>query len=184
MRFQKENNPHPPPQIQPSHHKFSSSIIHNSAISSSESQELPSKVSNLTHKNLHNQWKSMSFSSSKGKTHALSDEFDLRPRENDNTKQQSFFNSEAIIKDGPKNGDGFKCCAFRMCLPAFGKVKPIKPRKSETKMDCSMNVMSSTFSFSFETFDINAQGRIVRENENNNEDDSISSYFELPSAEL
>jgi len=185
MRFQKENTSfHPPPQIQPSHHKFSSSIIQNSAISSSQNQELPSKVSNLTNKNHHKQWKSMSISCSKGKTHALSNEFDLRPSENDNTKQQSFFNSEAIVKDGPKDGDGFKCCAFRMCLPGFGKVKPIKPRKSETKMDCSMNVMSSTFSFSFETFDINAQGRIVRENENNNEDDSISSYFELPSAEL
>lgn len=162
--------------------------IQNSAISSSQSQEFPSKVSNLTHKNHLKQWKSMSLSNSKGKTHAAPDEFDLRASENENKKQQKFYKSEAIIKDGSKgnkrmeDGDGFKCCSFGMCLPRFGKVKPIKTSKGETKMDCSMNVMSSTFSISFENFETYSgvtQGRMVREN--NNEDDSISSYFELPS---
>ncbi|CAL5184434.1 unnamed protein product [Lathyrus oleraceus] len=176
MKFQKENTSfHPPPQLQLSNHKVSSS---------SQSVELPSKVNNLTHKNHHKQWKSMSLSNGKGKTHATPDEFDLRPSEHENKKQQSFHKNEAIVKDVQKGskkmkgGDGLKCCAFGMCLPGFGKAKAIKTRKSETKVDCSVNVMSSTFSFSFETFDINAQGRIVREN--NNEDDSISSYFELP----
>ncbi|CAJ2637595.1 unnamed protein product [Trifolium pratense] len=177
MGFQKENTPfHPPSQLHPSNHKFSSSS------SSSQSVELPSKLSNLTHKNYHKQWKSMSLSNDNGKTHAVPDEFELRPPgENENRKQQRFNKNEAIIKGSKKmeSGNTFKCCALRMCLPCFGKVKPIKTRKSETKVDYSVNVMSSTFSFSFENFDINAQGRIVREN--NNEDDSMSSYFELPS---
>ncbi|KAK2448898.1 hypothetical protein P8452_12912 [Trifolium repens] len=178
MGFQKETTPfHPPPQLHPSHHKFSSS---------SQSVELPNKVGNLTHKNYHKKWTSMSLSNNKGKTHAVLDEFDLRPSSgNENKKQHSFYKSEAIAKEVPKSnkkmesGITFKCCAHRMCLPCFGKVKPIKTRKSEIKVDYSVNVTSSTFSFSFENFDINAQGRIVREN--NNEDDSISSYFELPS---
>ncbi|KAK2395135.1 hypothetical protein QL285_056897 [Trifolium repens] len=178
MGFQKENTPlHPPPQLHPSHHKFSSS---------SQSVELPSKVGNLTHKNYHKKWPSMSLSNNKGKTHAVSDDFDLRsPNENENRKPQNFYKNEAITNVVPKSsekmesGDAFKCYPLRMCLPCFGKVKPIQTRKSETKVDYSVNVMSSKFSFSFENFDINAQGRIVREN--NNEDDSISSYFELPS---
>lgn len=123
-----------------------------------------------------------------GKTHATTDELDLRTGENGNRKQQIFYKKETIIKEVPKRskkmegGDGLKCCAFGMCLPGFGKVKPIKARKSETKVDYSVNVMSSTFSISFENFDTDAQGRIVREN--NSEDYSISSYFELPAAVL
>ncbi|KEH37329.1 hypothetical protein MTR_2g437620 [Medicago truncatula] len=182
MRFQKENTYlHPPPQLHPSNQKNPSS---------SQSVELPRKVGNLNHKKHLKQCKTMSLSKGKGKTHAVPDEFDLRSIENANRKQQSIYkNEDTIIKEvvaksskRMDSGHGFKCHSFGMCFPGFGKVKPIKTRKIETKVDYSMNVMSSTFSISFENFDINAQGRIVREN--NNEDNSISSYFELPSTAL
>lgn len=104
--------------------------------------------------------------------------------------RQTHFETTTSPPQGPKGskrmeeGDGFKCCPLiGMCLPGFiGKVKPVKARRGGTEMDqYSVNnfVMSSTFSL--EIFELNsgvAQGRIVREN---NEDDSISSYFELPS---
>lgn len=169
---------HRPPPLQPLNHKFNSSSQPSSVISTPQSQELPSKVSNLTHKNHFLQRKSISVSRNQGKTHAA-------PDEHDNKHLERFFKNEAIIKEGPK-GDGFKCCSFGMCLPSFGKAKAVKARKGGTVMDHPVNdpvnVMSNTFSISFETFGFNSgvtQGTVVREN---HEDDSISSYFELPSA--
>nr|KYP50122.1 hypothetical protein KK1_028106 [Cajanus cajan] len=71
------------------------------------------------------------------------------------------------------------------CLPGFGfgKAKAVKPRKGGIQIDHSVNhVMSSTFSL--ENFELNSgdtqeKGIIIQENYH--EDDSISSYFDLPS---
>ncbi|RDX89694.1 hypothetical protein CR513_28552, partial [Mucuna pruriens] len=101
--------------------------------------------------------------------------------------QGSFSKSEAIIKDSGKRveNEGFKGSALCMCLPGFGfgKAKTVKARKGGIKMDHSVNhVMSSTFSL--ENFELDsgvAQGRGIIIQENNHEDDSFSSYFDLPS---
>ncbi|KAJ1407614.1 hypothetical protein SESBI_24088 [Sesbania bispinosa] len=183
---------HPPsPLQQHSKHKFLSSTVTGSGSApQAQSLELPSKVSILTSKNQ----RSMSLSIiSQGKTHAIPDEFDLRlssEHDNHQRQQEKVFKTEAINKGGGKRmkDDGFKCCVFLgMCLPGFGKkAKAVKGRKGGIEMDqysISMNpvstVMSSTFSF-----EINSgvtQSKMVHEN---NEDDSISSYFELSSTML
>lgn len=138
------------------------------------SQKSASKVSNSTQKTHHNlKRRSMLLLCGKGKTHAIPDEFDFKMNEYDNRNQ------ERVSKEGSN-----KCCAFGIFLPGFGKAKTVKVRKEVAIMDPSMNVMSSTFSLSFENFELNSrvmQGRMVREN---HEDDSISSYFELPSTNL
>ncbi|KAJ1378090.1 hypothetical protein SESBI_48213 [Sesbania bispinosa] len=182
---------HPPsPLQQHSKHKLSSTVTGSGSAPQTQSLELPSKVSILTSKNQ----RSMSLSIiSQGKTHAIPDEFDLRlssEHDNHQRQQEKVFKTEAINNDGGKGmkDDGFKCCVFLgMCLPSFGKkAKAVKGRKGGIEMDqysISMNpvstVMSSTFSF-----EINSgvtQSKMVHEN---NEDDSISSYFELSSTML
>ena len=175
----------PPPSLQPSKHKFLSSIQPSSANSSTQSLEPPSEVSNLNHKNQHLQIrKSMSLSSSQGRTHAvIPDEFDLKlsALEHDNMHQVRFFKTQANIKDGPNDGL-FKWSALCMCLPGFGKskAKPVKERKGENEMDHSVShVMSSTFSFEKFEHDSGVTQDIITHD--NHGDESISSYFELPS---
>ncbi|KAK7289977.1 hypothetical protein RIF29_04053 [Crotalaria pallida] len=156
----------------------------------------PSKDSNLTYKNQHQQQRrSMSLSRSHGRrTHAATpDEFDLmkvsseehdHDHDHENMHHGSFFKAEAIIKDGTPKGSGKgKKDALCMCLPCFGKKakKQVKARKEKTKiMDhhhhhypVDSMIMSSTFSF--ENFE-----RISGMASEKNEDESISSYFELP----
>lgn len=171
--------------------------------SDSKSLELSaSKDSKLTYKNQHQQDRSMSLSrSSEGRrTHATPDEFDLmrlstveqHEHEHNKRPQRSYSKPEVIIKDCPKGSgkgkddddDGFKCSAFCMCMPGFGnkaKKAVVKARKRETKMDhhpVDPMMMSSTFSF--EIFERNSGIA----NENNKEDESISSYFELPLSQM
>ncbi|KAG4946367.1 hypothetical protein HKD37_15G042733 [Glycine soja] len=129
-------------------------------------------------KNEHLQWMNMSLQSSQH-------EVELQHQ---NRHQGSFSKSEATIKDSGKRmeDEGSKCGTLCMCLPCFGfgKTKPVKARKGGIKVDHSMNhVMSSTFSL--ENFELNstqAKGIVIQEN--NHEDDSFSSYFDLPSIVL
>ncbi|OIV92052.1 hypothetical protein TanjilG_15043 [Lupinus angustifolius] len=161
----------------------------------------PIKDSNLIYKNHHLQHSTLSLSRSQGRrTKATLDEFDLMnvsssvekdEHEYDNKHQGSFSKTQAIIKDGrnPKGSgkgkydkDGFKCMALCMYLPGFGHSgkKQVKARKGETKiMDHHVDpIMSSTFSF--ENFDHHSG---IAANEKN-EDESISSYFELPISQM
>ncbi|TKY72642.1 hypothetical protein E2542_SST01385 [Spatholobus suberectus] len=128
-------------------------------------------------KNKHLQWMNMSLPSSQ---HAVELEHEKR-------HQGSFSKSEAIVKDSGKRmeDEGSKCGALCMCLPGFGfgKAKAVEARKGGIQMDHSVNhVMSSTFSL--ENFELNSgvtQGKGIIIQENNHEDDSFSSYFDLPS---
>ncbi|CAL0309624.1 unnamed protein product [Lupinus luteus] len=160
----------------------------------------PIKDSNLTYKNNHLQHSTMSLSRSQGRrTQETLDEFDLMnvsssveqgEHGHDNKHQGRFSKTHGIIKDGPNHKgsgkgkcdkDGFKCMALCVYLPGFGHSgkKQVKARKGETKiMDHHVNpIMSSTFSF--ENFDHNSA--IANEK---NEDESISSYFELPISQM
>ena len=88
---------------------------------------------------------------------------------------------EIIPKTDRVKEEGFKCSAlFCMHLPGFGKTKPVKERKAETQMHASVNpVLSKPNSSSqkFERSSLLSQARI-HENEGDN---SVSSYFDLPS---
>ncbi|CAJ1975968.1 unnamed protein product [Sphenostylis stenocarpa] len=125
----------------------------------------------------HLQWMNMSLPSSQ---HAM---------ELDHEKglQGSFSKSEAMTKGSGKRmkDEGSKCSALCLCLPGFGfgKAKTDKARKGGNKMDYSENhVMSSTFSLErFELHSGVAHGKGIIIQENNHEDDSFSSYFDLPS---
>ncbi|KAK7303825.1 hypothetical protein RJT34_14742 [Clitoria ternatea] len=149
------------------------------------------KETHIDQKDRHVQWRSMSVSSSQGRTHATPDEYDLRlcpvEAEHENKHHQGKLSKTgANFKDSGKgmNDDGFKFGSLCMCLPGFGKAKAVKARKRGIQIDHSMNhpVVSSTFSLeSFELDSKGAQGITVQEN---NEDNSISSYFELPSIML
>jgi len=94
---------------------------------------------------------------------------------------------QGITKDSGKRmkNEGFKCSVLCMCLPCFGfgGTKEVKARTGVKKMDDSENhVMSSTFSL--EHFELNsgvAHGKGIIIQENNHEDESFSSYFDLPS---
>ncbi|KAG5132851.1 hypothetical protein JHK82_024039 [Glycine max] len=129
-------------------------------------------------KNEHLQWMNMSLPSSQ---HAVE-------REHENRHQGSFSKSGTLIKDSGKRmqDEGSKCNALCMCFPCFGfgKAKPVNARKGGIKMDHSVNhVMPSTFSL--ENFKLNStQGEGIVIQENNREDDSFSSYFDLPSIVL
>jgi len=102
--------------------------------------------------------------------------------------QGSLSKGEAITKDSEKRmkNEGSKCSALCMCLPCFGfgKAKAVKARNN--KMDHSVNhVISSTFSLEhFELSSGVAHGKGIIIQENNHEDESFSSYFDLPSIVL
>jgi len=129
------------------------------------------------HKDMHSeknenlQWMNMSHSQ-----HAMELEYEKG-------HQGSFSKSEAITKDSGKRmkNEGSKCSALCMCLPGFGFGKAKKARNN--KRDHSVNhVMSSTFSL--EHFELNsgvAHGKGIIIQENSHEDESFSSYFDLPS---
>ncbi|WVZ19903.1 hypothetical protein V8G54_007225 [Vigna mungo] len=102
--------------------------------------------------------------------------------------QGSFSKSEAINKDSEKrmkNEEGSKCSVLCMYLPCFGfgRSKAVKARRGVNKMNDSVNhVISSTFSL--EHFELDsgvAHGKGIIIQENNHEDESFSSYFDLPS---
>nr|KYP67858.1 hypothetical protein KK1_024213 [Cajanus cajan] len=78
---------------------------------------------------------------------------------------------QEIPKSDRAKEEGFKCGALCMYLPGFGKTKPIKERKEETEMHAVKPVLSEPDSL--EKFE-----RRIHENEGDN---SISSYFDLPS---
>ncbi|KAK7329399.1 hypothetical protein VNO77_23566 [Canavalia gladiata] len=169
MRLQKEMHIVVDPlplSLQKPKNKFLSSISPISANSSPQSLESPSKVSNLTHKKQHLQWRSMSLSKKQGTTtHQVE-------QEHENRHQGSF------SKDSGK-----KVNALCMCVPGFGKPKPVKARKGGIQM--MDPVMSSTFSL--ENFELKpgiTQGKGITVQENDYEDNSISSYFDLPSIVL
>ncbi|BAT80233.1 hypothetical protein LR48_Vigan468s005500 [Vigna angularis] len=92
--------------------------------------------------------------------------------------QESFSKSEERNK-------GSKCSVLCMCLPCFGfgRANAVKARKGVNKMNDPVNhVMSSTFSL--EHFELDsgvAHGKGIIIQENNHEDESFSSYFDLPS---
>ncbi|KAK7412962.1 hypothetical protein VNO78_04752 [Psophocarpus tetragonolobus] len=105
--------------------------------------------------------------------------------EHENRQQAKFSKSEATIKDSGKRmeDEGSKCSTICICFPCFGKSKGVKARKGGIQMDHSVNhVISSTFSL--ENIEHNSgvtQGKRIIMQENNHEDDSFSSYFDLPS---
>lgn len=188
MRFQKEVQIVVDPQslknntLQPSKQRFLSPTLPGSATSMSQSLELPpSKASDLALKNQHMQKRSISLlTSNQGKTHAIPDEFDLRLSEQSNNRQnENFSKTEEFIKEGSKGGKRMEDGGFKCCFPGFGKAKQVKARKirGNIEMDHSVYpVVSSAFSFEFNS-GVTTQGR-------NNEDESLSSYFELPSTML
>ncbi|KAF1881517.1 hypothetical protein Lal_00021496 [Lupinus albus] len=174
------------------------SMKKNTLLDSKSQEPSPTKDSNLTYKNHHLQRSSMSLSRSQGRrTHETLDEFDfmnvsssVEQGEHDNKHQRNFSKTQAIIKDGPNpkgsskgkyDRDGFKCMALCMYLPGFGHSgkKQVKARKTETKiMHHHVDpIMSSTLSF--ENFD-----HISGITNEKNEDESISSYFELPISQM
>ncbi|KAL2340111.1 hypothetical protein Fmac_008051 [Flemingia macrophylla] len=103
----------------------------------------------------------------------------------ENRHQGSFFKREALIKHSGKRMEDERSKTLCMCLPGFGfgKSKAVKARKGGIQMDHSVNhVMSSTFSLEdFEHSSGVTQGKGIIVQENDHDDDSISSYFDLPS---
>ncbi|OIV89264.1 hypothetical protein TanjilG_23888 [Lupinus angustifolius] len=98
--------------------------------------------------------------------------------EHDNKHQGIFSKTEVIIKYGPlhvlmmmdSNARPFACVCQVLVI------KQIKARKVENKvMDHHVDPMTMSSTFSFENFKHNSG--IANEK---NEDESISSYFELP----
>ncbi|KAK7399375.1 hypothetical protein VNO78_10557 [Psophocarpus tetragonolobus] len=84
---------------------------------------------------------------------------------------------QEIPKSDRGKDEGFKCSALCMHLPGFGKTKPVKARKEEIQN--AVNPVSSkpNSSVKIEHSSLVSQARI-HENEGDN---SISSYFDLPS---
>ncbi|WVZ23641.1 hypothetical protein V8G54_002185 [Vigna mungo] len=87
---------------------------------------------------------------------------------------------QEIPKSDEVTEEGFKCSALCMPLPGFGKTKPVKARKRETQMHTVNPVLSLSKPTSLEKFERSCLVSQVRVHENEG-DNSISSYFDLPS---
>ncbi|QCD84839.1 hypothetical protein DEO72_LG2g5197 [Vigna unguiculata] len=87
---------------------------------------------------------------------------------------------QEIPKSYKVREEGFKCSALCMPLPGFGKTKPVKARKEETQMHAVNPVLSLSKPSSLEKFERSCLVSQARMHENEG-DNSISSYFDLPS---
>ncbi|KAL2342913.1 hypothetical protein Fmac_004198 [Flemingia macrophylla] len=85
---------------------------------------------------------------------------------------------QEIPKSDRAKAERFKCSSLCMYLPWFGKTKPVKERKEETQMRAVYPVLSEPDSLeNFEPSSVVTRARI----QENEVDNSISSYFDLPS---
>ncbi|CAJ1937805.1 unnamed protein product [Sphenostylis stenocarpa] len=87
---------------------------------------------------------------------------------------------QEIPKSDRVKEEGFKCSALCMPLPGFGKTKPVKARKEETQMHAVNSMVSSSKPNSWQNFERSSLVSQARIHETE-EDNSISSYFDLPS---
>ncbi|KAI9126567.1 hypothetical protein K1719_002163 [Acacia pycnantha] len=188
-----------PPPLKPPKSKFLSISQPNSAASSprfaSILSKMKSKVESLESPPCPAQsYLHKSKSCGEGRTHPPSDEFDLwSVIKHDSTNIHHYdlgsFTKPEAVKESPtrrssKNmdpapaGKGFKCgCLY---IPGFGKAKPVRPKKEESHD----GVMSRTVSL--EKFECGswapsprAINPVVMDQVEGN--DSVSSYFDLPS---